>query len=196
MNIFNKLIEKIAGYFQLKRLKNWVKSLHNGEVVIAPAEGVYGYCCDPFNPTALEKINKIKQRDSKKGFVVLISNTTQLAQLCPALSPEEHKKIVELWGNPSLGAVSIALPALPNLPEKLTGGWKTVLVRLPHNPFMTIYLKMWGKPLVSTSLNKSGQPPATQKKQLPKGFARLTYGKKLSGQVSKIYDLKANKWLR
>jgi L-threonylcarbamoyladenylate synthase len=58
-----------------RQLSPWLAALKKGEITAAPAEGVYGYCADPFNSRALEKILEIKRRSLKKGLIVLISRT-------------------------------------------------------------------------------------------------------------------------
>ncbi len=53
-------------------LREWLIALSCGGVVAAPAEGVYGYCCDPFSEIALQNLINLKQRDPAKGLIILI----------------------------------------------------------------------------------------------------------------------------
>jgi len=174
-------------------LSPWLAALKKGEIVAAPAEGVYGYCADPFNPRKLEKMLEVKQRSLKKGLIVLISQLSQLGQLSPESLPEECQSAISAYW-PS--AVTILLPALPSLPSILTGGLSTIAVRLPSCPYMLEYLETHGGPLCSTSLNISGEPPAIAMEQVPKGVPALTLPTPLSGSVSRIFNPVANSWLR
>jgi L-threonylcarbamoyladenylate synthase len=169
-----------------RELSPWLAALKKGEIVAAPAEGVYGYCADPFNSRALEKILEIKQRSLQKGLIVLISKLSQLDQLSPRSLPEECRSAVSAYWP---GAVTILLPALSSLPGILTGGLSTVA-------YMLEYLEAHGGPLCSTSLNPSGEPPAIVPKQISGGIPSLTLSEPLSGSVSRIFNPVAHSWLR
>lgn len=177
-------------------LEEWKKALQKGQVVAAPAEGVYGYCADPFNPQALANLLEIKQRSPKKGFILLISHLKQLNDLCQDIDMANEKHITEAVVTHWPGPVTLILPARPGLPETLTGGQNTIAIRLPSEPYMLEYLNYFGSPLVSTSLNLSGQPPATQAIQIPSEIPALTLPNPLSGQSSRILNPSTNQWLR
>lgn len=178
--------------FSKEALQTFTDKLKAGEVVAAPAEGVYGYCADPFNPKALEKLLNIKKRTEGKGFITLIRNYNDLDKLAKPLSAEEKNKLKEHWP----GQVTFILPANADVPELLTGGRDTIAVRLPAAGYIHDYLNAWGGPLVSTSANISGQPPATDPDDLFDGIYALQNKTPLKGGVSTVIDLKSGKKLR
>lgn len=190
--------------FNPKTLQPWRTSLQAGEVVAAPAEGVYGYCCDPFNEAALTKLMHLKRRSPSKGLIVLIRDVSQLSQLCPQPLPDDCIKATEAhWlgtanHQPSTinQPTTLILPALPTLSKLLTGAHTTLAIRLPHSPYMQEYLKAWGQPLVSTSMNISGEPAAAQANQVPAGIPALTLPTPLTGQSSRIFNPLTGTWLR
>jgi L-threonylcarbamoyladenylate synthase len=53
------------------------------------------------------------------------------------------------------------LPARPGIPESLTGGRPTLAVRVTAHPIAAALCRACNTPLVSTSANRSGEPPAT-----------------------------------
>ena len=85
-------------YWPPTTLTNWLAALRAGEVVAAPAEGVYGYCCDPFSETALCKLMDIKQRSTRKGLIVLIQHERQLGAVCDPLGKVERAGCHDLLG--------------------------------------------------------------------------------------------------
>lgn len=170
--------------YTAEQLNTFTAKLKAGDVVAAPAEGVYGYCCDPFNPAALHKLVELKQRKPEKGFVVLVSDLKQLNQLTQTLACQQHDMVDLHWP----GQVTLVFPAADNLPELLTGGFASVAVRFPEKPYMLEYLKAWGKPLVSTSANISGQPPIYEAQNLPPHVFALPTPVQLNGSVSKLLD--------
>lgn len=177
-----------------EQLNPWLTALKNGDVVAAPAEGVYGYCCDPFNESALKNLNELKQRNQGKGFVILIPDVFALSKLCKPLSNEHLHACYDHWKGDS--AITLVLPARSDVPALLRGEHSTVAVRLPREPYMLEYLKAWGAPLVSTSANLSGQPPIQNAADLPADIQKLTLGEPLSGSVSRIFDVASGKFLR
>lgn len=181
-------------HWSATHLEPWLNALKNGEIAAAPAEGMYGYVADPFNPQALQKVYEAKQRNASKGFIVLISSLKQLEKLTPHPLEEPFKSAIRTkWPYPP---VTLVLPALPSLPPQLTGGLTTLAIRYPHKDYMLEYLDAFGGPLVSTSLNISGQPPATRADQIPASLPALTLPKPLSGKPSRIYNPATDTWLR
>lgn len=176
-------------------MKNWLAAVSCGEVVAAPAEGVYGYCCDPFSKAALQKLLHLKQRGPQKGLIVLIHHERQLDEVCSPLGVAEREAIATYWaeGQPP---TTLLLPAKAGLSLLLTGGRDTLAIRRARVGFMQEYLAAWGQPLVSTSLNISGEAPATDADTIPAGVVALTLPTPLSGTPSQIYDCAAKRWLR
>lgn len=193
---FKSSLHKKIMFWPENTLSEWKKALQNGQVAAAPAEGVYGYCANPFNPQALVNLLEIKQRNLQKGFILLISHLNQLTALCQDIDMANEKHITQAVVTHWPGPVTLILPARAELPEALTGGQNTLAIRLPSEPYMIEYINYFGGPLVSTSLNLSGQPPATQASQIPPEIPALTLSQPLSGQPSRIFNPLTNQWLR
>lgn len=178
--------------FNQKSLETFCEKLSAGEVVAAPAEGVYGYCADPFNPQALETLLAIKKRTAGKGFITLIRDWPDLEKLAKPLTEAQLQTLKKKWP----GQVTFILSAADGLPALLTGSRETIAVRLPACGYMLEYLNVWGGPLVSTSANISGQNPATTPADLFSEVFALKSKTPLSGGVSQVIDLKSGRRLR
>lgn len=173
----------------------WVSALKKGDVVVSPAEGVYGYNCDPFNDKAILKVCSLKNRSVDKGLVVLVRTQADLRRLVDYTDYEEEiaAAIAKYWP----GQITLVLPVRKNVPDYLTGNKNTIAVRMPSAPYMQEYLRKWGKPLVSTSLNLSGQPPARRSEEIGPGAVALSFKhKRLDGSVSQIYNVITGEWIR
>jgi L-threonylcarbamoyladenylate synthase len=60
---------------------NWQKAekvLKDGGIAVIPTDTLYGLCASVFNKKAVEKIYRIKKRNTSKPFIVLISSVKQL----------------------------------------------------------------------------------------------------------------------
>lgn len=185
----------MSAAFSASQLQPWLAALRTGHIAAAPAEGVYGYVADPFNPAALELLLAAKQRSAEKGFILLIQSVSQLEQLCPTLTERDLAAIDVCW-QPFQPPITLILPALATLPPLLTGNRPTIAVRLAKAPYMQQYLQAAATPLVSTSLNISGEPAAISASQIPAGIPALTLPHKLSGVPSRIFNPHTNQWLR
>lgn len=178
-----------------QQLTPWLAAIRAGQVVAAPAEGVYGYSANPFHLAALQTLLETKNRAPTKGYIVLISNLEQLSLFCPSLPESCQTAITEHW-QPHQPATTLILPALPTLPPLLTGSLPTIAIRLPQVEYMQEYLAAAQTPLVSTSLNTSGQPPALSAEEIPAGLPALTLPQALSGIPSRIFNPVTGHWLR
>ncbi len=180
--------------WQDHQLEPWLNALREGTLAAAPAEGMYGYVADAFNIRAVERIHAAKQRPEGKGLIVLIRHPNQLDGLCTPLA-DNHIAAMDACWQPHQPPITLIMPAKPELMH-LTGGQPTIAVRLAFAGYMQAYLEAAGTPLVSTSLNLAGEPPALTAADIPQGVAALTLPHKLPGTPSRIYNPATNQWLR
>lgn len=123
-------------------------------VIAAPTDTVYGVMCRFDRPVAIEQLYEAKARPPQKAIPVLIADPAQLARLTPLpLTPLAEALIERFWP----GALTLVLPALPQLPTILTAGQPTVGVRLPNHAGLRALIARSG-PLAATSANLSGGP--------------------------------------
>ena len=176
------------------KLERWKLALMRDDVVVAPAEGVYGYCCDPFNDVALQKILSLKGRAPGKGLVVLVRNSRDLARFVDfsEYANDISNAMAAYWP----GHVTLIMPAKSTISDMITGGRGTVAIRLVSTDYMLEYLNRWGGPLVSTSLNVTGQPPVRRAERIPPGAIALPLKHRLSGDVSRIFNVVTGSWER
>jgi L-threonylcarbamoyladenylate synthase len=134
-----------------------VNALKQGQVICYPTEAVYGLGCDPDNQHAVEALLAIKQRDVAKGLILIADNYNQcLPYVDDAQIPADKRTdIFASWP----GSVTWVLPAKQNTPKWLTGAYSTIAVRVTPHPTVKVLCQQFGKPLVSTSANLSGQEP-------------------------------------
>lgn len=173
-------------------LDRWVRALEEGQVVAAPAEGVYGYCVDPNNENALKRLAEKKGRSLDKGFIVLVRNFAEMKEWTRVITEDDKEVIYHSWP----GATTIVFLAKSSASPLVTGGRDTIALRMPSEPYMLEYLDAWGGPLISTSLNIAGEPPVTDAAKVPENVISLRIHEKLSGKASKIYDSINHTWIR
>jgi L-threonylcarbamoyladenylate synthase len=137
------------------RLREVARAITAGAVIAYPTEAVYGLGCDPWNAGAVRRILEIKQRPEHKGLIVIAADFSQLEPFVEPLDPPAMSSVQGTWPGP----VTWLLPARPGAPRWLTGHHHTLAVRVTAHPLAAALCRAAG-PLVSTSANRSGQPPA------------------------------------
>jgi L-threonylcarbamoyladenylate synthase len=146
--------------------------LHDGAVVAYPTEAVWGLGCDPFDEAAVRRLLAIKQRDVSKGLILVAADEGQFDGLLDwaALPGPRRAEVQASWPGPHTWIV----PATPRVPAWIRGEHSGVAARISAHPVVAALCAAFGGPLVSTSANLAGEPPAFQRAQLdPALLARL-----------------------
>jgi len=125
-------------------------------VIAFRTDTFYGLGADPFNASAVQKIRELKGREDDKPILIVISDTKEVDRLIPFRAKAFDDLAKRFWP----GALTIIGQAAAELPNQLTGGTKTVGVRLPDDDRVRALIAACGGALTATSANVSGQPPA------------------------------------
>lgn len=143
-----------------------VHALRNGEVVAIPTDTVYGLAAALDRPDAIVRLYRIKGRPDEKAIPVLISDATHVHKLTPRLTSTAARLAEVFWP----GALTLVLPALPDLPRGVTAvasaGIETVAVRVPDNALARSIIAAAGGALAVTSANRSGAAPAVEAREV------------------------------
>ena len=147
--------------------------LRAGGVALLPTDTIYGLHALATNDQAAARIRSMKDRGDDKPFVIIASSVEQLEKL-GATIPDALRNI---WPAP--------------LTAILASGETTIAARVPDLPWLRALLDRTG-PLVSTSANRSGEPPITTPEMLADDLlavldALLDAGPR-EGQPSTIVD--------
>ena len=153
--------------------------MKSGRLVVLPTDTLYGLGCDAFDNDAVARLLAAKGRGRQMPPPVLVSDISQLDGVVANIPTPARALMEAYWP----GALTLILPAHPDLSWDLgeTGG--TVAVRQPNYP-LTLQLLSQTGPLAVTSANLTGQPPATDATQ-----ARTYFGPQIdSGEIYLLDD--------
>jgi L-threonylcarbamoyladenylate synthase len=142
-----------------------IESLKADEVAIFPTETVYGIGASAFSISGIRRIYRLKGRRWNKPLALLVSSLDAAAPLVETIPPEAHRLARAFWPGP----MTLVLTASP-LGRLVTGGLETIGVRVPDHPVALAILKAFGMPLATTSVNRSGEDPATSGRTADKLF--------------------------
>lgn len=147
-------------------LNRAVQALHAAEVIAYPTEAVWGLGCDPFCEAAVRRLLDLKRRREDKGLIIIAADITQLEPWLAELSPAQKAAISATWPGPYTWIVPAS-----GAPGWLRGAHTTLALRVSAHEGVQALCRAWGGPLVSTSANRSGEPPFTDEAGLRRGFA-------------------------
>ena len=133
-----------------------VDALHDGGVIAYPTEAVWGLGCDPDTERALTALLRLKARDPAKGLILIAGDIRQLAPWLEGLPAELHAPLVASWPGPNTWLV----PDNGRSHPLLRGAHQSVALRVSDHPLVARLCAAYGGPLVSTSANRAGEPPA------------------------------------
>lgn len=170
-------------------------AIRQGQVIAYPTEAVYGLGCDPFQAEAVERVAALKKRQLTQGMIVLISSWEQLFLLIAPLADRYLDDVRSTWPGP----VTWIFPPSAHIPTFVSGQHGSIAIRMTAHPIAKALCEQG--PLISTSANLHGQPPARSlaelHRQFPQGIDVVVSGE-LGGatQPSAIYDVLTGKRLR
>ena len=127
--------------------------IRGGGLVIYPTETVYGLGCDPFNPPAVNRLLGVKRRENKPLPVAAAS--IEKAREVAQFDPQAERIASGFWPGPLM----LILKTRAAFPRGITCSLETIGIRVPDHPVALSLTERSGGYLVSTSANKSGEPP-------------------------------------
>ena len=136
-------------------VKQAVTALKKGRVLVLPTDTIYGFSCLADREAAIKKIYHLKNRSVAKPLIILVSGL-EMAKRFVYISASQAEHLRRAWLKGSRPTTFI-LRSRGVLPPLLSAFSPTLAVRLPKSKFLIRILKELKKPLVSTSLNLSGQ---------------------------------------
>ncbi len=141
-------------------------ALARGGVVAYPTEAVWGLGCEPLNRHAVDQLLGLKKRQGGKGFILIAAEFEQVAPFIAPVPKAKLKPALDSWPGPH----TWLMPAADWVPRYLTGGRATLAVRVTAHPVASALCRAYGGPIVSTSANISGRPPARTALQVRQMF--------------------------
>jgi L-threonylcarbamoyladenylate synthase len=131
-----------------------VDSLQAGGMVIFPTDTLYGLGVDPRSEGGLRKLLAIKSREGKKPTPLLLDAPDRVSLWAEHIPAAGSRLMEKFWP----GALTIVLPAWPDVPVEVTAGGRTVGLRVPDHPVPRALAKALGGAITGTSANRAGNP--------------------------------------
>lgn len=171
-------------------MDKFIDLIKNGGIGVMPTDTIYGLVGSAMKPKTVERIFKVRKRDPKKPFLILIPSIKDLENFGVDFTNFDPKLLKKYWP----GKVTIILPLTKISISKfkyLHRGENTLAFRLPKKSVLISILKKTG-PLVAPSANISGGEPSRNLEEAQNYFGDQVdfyISGRVSKKSSKIIDL-------
>ena len=136
--------------------------LNKKQTILYPTDTVWGLGCDATNEGAVAKIYKLKNREESKSLIILVDSLEMLLKYIDNI-PEKALTILKTATKPT----TIIYNNPKGLAKNTIAQDNTIAIRIVQNDFCKGLIKQFGKAIISTSANVSGEPT-------PKSFSEIS----------------------
>ena len=137
----------ISGESEIHRAAELIRA---GGLVAFPTETVYGLGANALDAGAVEKIYAAKGRPAQSPLIVHVDSVEMARELVREWPASAEVLAGKFWPGP----LTLVLPKMPCVPDRVTAGLDTVGVRMPANPLARALIHEAGVPLAGPSANR------------------------------------------
>jgi len=130
--------------------------IKQGGLVAFPTETVYGLGANALDEQAAKKIYAVKGRPSDNPLIIHVADKEDISKYC--FVPDTAKTFIDEF---MPGAVTAVFKKKELIPDAVTGGLKTVAVRIPSNSIAREFIRSTNLPICAPSANTSSKPSPT-----------------------------------
>ncbi len=136
-----------------KVIKEAVKVLKSGGLIIYPTETCYGVAVDATNSYAVQKLLDYKGKRENKAISVAVSDKKMAEKYV-----EINQTANNLYQNFLPGPLTVVSKGKAKVIPELESETKTLGIRIPDYPLILQLIKLLNKPITATSANTSYKP--------------------------------------
>lgn len=148
-------------------INNALQVLQSGGVILYPTDTVWGIGCDATNKDAVEKIYKLKKRIESKSLIILLDDDEKLEQYI-----EKVPSIARILINNVEEPLTIIYDGAKNIAKNVLASDNTIAIRIIKHEFCKQLINRFGRPIVSTSANISGEKTPVVFSQINKNIIK------------------------
>ena len=142
------------------------EAILRGGVISFPTDTFYGLGCSLMDPAAVDMLYRLKRRPQNLAVISLISDPAEVEALASEIPDVANTLMRRFWPGP----LSIVFRASIVVPAACRGPRETIALRYPQHPLSLALVRALGGPLVASSANLSGQPPARSAEEVIRAF--------------------------
>ncbi len=132
-----------------------IEVLERGGLILYPTDTVWALGCDATNMEAVERVYRLKRSTDKRSMIILCGSLEMamkhMGTSCPAAFDALSRR-----NRP----VTVIVPKGVGVADNLIPEDGSLAMRVPRHGYCEKLLRAFGRPIVSTSANLSGEPAA------------------------------------
>jgi L-threonylcarbamoyladenylate synthase len=136
-------------------IEKCIEVLEKGGTILYPTDTIWGIGCDATNEEAVAKVYALKRRSESKSLIILVKDEDKIENYAAKPLAEIHA-LIQNTQKP----LTIIYSNAKNLAKNCINDDGTIAMRIPNHAFCNELLTKFGKPIVSTSANISGDATA------------------------------------
>ena len=144
-----------------KEIDKAIEVLKKGGTILYPTDTIWGIGCDATNSRAVQKVLKIKSRLKNFSFIILVEKDHLIIDYVEQV-PEITWDLLSGFDLP----VTVIYPKAKNLAKNVMAKDGSIAIRVVKYEFCQRLIAKFGKPIVSTSANISGEHPPVMFKDI------------------------------
>ncbi|MDR6937727.1 Sua5/YciO/YrdC/YwlC family protein [Luteibacter sp. 3190] len=154
--------------FDLSSVGEAAALLREGGVLAYPTEAVFGLGCDPHDREAFERLFALKGRPATQGVLLIASDFAQVERYIDRAQVPDAvlAQVLASWPGPN----TWIFPRSAEVPDWVAGAHAGIALRVTAHEPAAALCRAFGAPLVSTSANPHGEPPARDVATLERYF--------------------------
>ncbi|MBI4080324.1 MAG: threonylcarbamoyl-AMP synthase [Candidatus Levybacteria bacterium] len=152
------------------QIKQAVKILQEGGIVIFPTDTAFGIGSKISDTHAIQRLFAMRKRPESKATPVLVDTVKMAQAYLKPISQEVIDMLIEPYWP---GALTIVLPCLvEKVPSLVRGNTNTLGVRIPNHPVARRLIRALGEPILGPSANFSGEKTPYEFEDLDKSLLK------------------------
>ena len=132
--------------------------LRDGGVAVFPTETVYGVGADMRNAEAVGRVFALKNREPSQPLMAHCASPIQMLEYVAEVPEWVQPLMGRFWPGP----LAMIFRSTDKVPSVVTGGGRTVGVRMVGYPVTRDLLEELGAPIAGTSANLHGEPATSR----------------------------------
>ena len=139
--------------------------LYEDSIFLHYTGSMFGIGCSAFSKEAIAKINLLKDRKNKSGYIVLIPEIDWLKRFDVQITPKVHRILQQYWAAELSVVLEVPDPKFQDISQN-----GKVAFRIPTDELLRDFIVKMDQPIISTSVNKSGKKPVQNLDEILTGF--------------------------
>ena len=136
-----------------KEINRCIDVMKKGGTILYPTDTIWGIGCDATNEKAVDKIYRLKKRINIKSLIILLDSVESISLYVKTI-PAIAWDLMDSVDKP----LTIIYPNAQNLPKNVVADDNSIAIRIVKEEFCIRLIRSFGKPIVSSSANISGEP--------------------------------------